>query len=78
MAALMAHALTDGLGVAAQGAHSRPRALVIPLTPRSHSVATVVDEVVSMARASTGCVCVVAWAAPHPPLPELIVPLVAP
>ena len=77
MAASMACALTDGLGVAVRGAPCLPRALVVPLALQSRSVATVTDEVVSMARASMGCVCVVAQAAPRPPPPALIVPLVA-
>ena len=42
--ASMAHASTDGLCDAARAAPRPPRALVIPLAPRSHSVAAVADE----------------------------------
>ena len=52
--------------------------LVIPLAPRSRTVATVADEAVLMARAWTECVCVVVRAAPRPsPPPALVIPLVA-
>ena len=78
VAASMARASTDGLGVAARAAPRLPRALVVPLASRSRSVAAVADEAVSMARASMGCVCVVAQAAPRSPPPALVVPLVAP
>ena len=42
--ASMAHASTDGLCDAARAAPRPPPALVIPLAPRSHSVAAVADE----------------------------------
>jgi hypothetical protein len=78
VAALMARASTDGLGVAARAAHCLPLTLVVPWRS-DHSVAAVADEAALMAHASTGWVCVVARAAPHPlPPPALVVPLVAP
>ena len=77
MVALMARALTGGLSVAAWAAPRLPHALVVPLALRSRLVAAVDDEAVSMARAWTGCVCVVARVPPCPPPPALVVPLVA-
>ena len=53
MVALMARALTYGLGIVARAAPRLPRVLVLPLALRSRSVATVVDEVVLMARCVT-------------------------
>ena len=64
MAALMARALTDGLSIAARAAPCLPRRLVVPLAPRSRSVAAVADETVLMACTSTGCICVVVRAPP--------------
>ena len=53
MVVLMARVLTYGLGVVARAAPCPPRVLDLPLALRSHSVATVVDEVVLMARCVT-------------------------
>jgi hypothetical protein len=64
----------------AGGPSPPPPALVVPLAPRSRSVAAVAmrcGRAVSMARALRGCVCVVAPAPPPPPS-ALVVPLVAP
>jgi hypothetical protein len=62
LAALMARASTDGLSIVARAAPCLPHARVVPLAPQSCLVAAVTDEAVSMARALTGCVCVVARA----------------
>ena len=78
VAALMACAVTDGHGIAARAALHLPRVLFVHLAPRSRSVAAVADEAVSMARVSTGCICVVVRAAPRPPPPVLAVSLVVP
>ncbi len=69
MAASMARVSTDGLGDAARAAPRPPPALVVPLAPRSRSVAAVADEEWQSGVDGPhvdGCVCVVAQAAPAP------------
>ncbi len=74
----MAHAPTDGVGIAARAAPRPPRALVDPLAPRLHSVVAVAEEEWQspflMARAPTDGVGVAARAT-FPPPPALVVPL---
>ena len=68
MAALMARASTDGLGDAARAAPRPPPRSSFPWrrdNVRSPLSLMRSGRAVSMARTSTGCVCVVARAAPH-------------